>query len=33
LDGSFALRFADRQFCESFLQLPPRITRSLASGR
>jgi hypothetical protein len=31
--GSFLLRFAARQFWDGLFQLPPRITRFVASGR
>ena len=33
LPGEFLLRFAERQFAASFLQLPPRLTRLEPDGR
>lgn len=32
LPGVFLLRFAERQFCAVFLQLPPRLTRLEPDG-
>ena len=32
ISSSFLLRYADRQFLASFLQLPPRFTRLVAYG-